>query len=391
MTAVPWRRPLNARDPNEEHRVSTPLELFLDLCVVVAISASASVLRHAIAGGHVGTGILGYSIIFFGIWWAWGNYSWLASAYDSDDVRFRLMTFAVMTGVLVMAAGIPRAQGDHHDFRITVAGYVVMRLALAPMWLLAARDDPPRRSAALKYGWGIVLVQTGWVLRAVFFGDGAIGWVLIGVLAVGELAVPWIAERRTSSGTPWHPHHVAERYQLFTIIVLGEVLLAATQAISESLDAGGLSSQLAQLIIGGLLMVFSFWWFYFKTPIVDALRNATAFIFGYAHYFIFGSIGITGACLGASVDLLRTGGGHSHAVSAVMAGAIVTFAGSLALVRRSTPEEESLLRSLIPLIGIGIVAGLPIPVGTSVLCYGVILAVAAGAYIATHQPTPVSE
>jgi hypothetical protein len=54
------------------------------------------------------------------------------------------------------------------------------------------------------------------------------------VLVVGELLVPLWAER--ASPTNWHPHHIAERYGLFTLIVLGESVLAATIAIQSALD-----------------------------------------------------------------------------------------------------------------------------------------------------------
>ena len=109
--AVPWHRPMSGRDPDEEHRASTPLELFFDLCFVVAVAAAAATLHHDLAQGHL-SGLAGYAMVFFAIWWAWVNYSWFASAYDTGDVIFRLLTFVVMTGVLVLAAGAPRAAGD---------------------------------------------------------------------------------------------------------------------------------------------------------------------------------------------------------------------------------------------------------------------------------------
>ena len=61
------------------------------------------------------------------------------------------------------------------------------------------------------------------------------------LLVLAELAVPIVAER-VGAPTPFHPHHVAERYGLFTIIVLGEVILASVQAIQGAiadLAAGG--------------------------------------------------------------------------------------------------------------------------------------------------------
>jgi low temperature requirement protein LtrA len=44
--------------------------------------------------------------------------------------------------------------------------------------------------------------------------------VAFGMLVVAELGVLIFAER--TSHTTWHPQHIAERYGLFTIIVLGE-------------------------------------------------------------------------------------------------------------------------------------------------------------------------
>ena len=268
--SIPWRRPFTGRDPEEEHRAATPLELFFDLAFVVSVAAAAHALHHDLAHGHVASGLLGYAVVFFGIWWAWVNYTWFASAYDTGDVLFRLSTFVIMAGVLILAAGIPAAQGKEHDFRTLVVGYVVMRLAMVPLWLRAARDDHDRATTARTYAVLLLVVQALWVIRTWVFPEGAFGWVLFGVLVLGELGTPFVAEKLGSRGTdhqtasPWHRHHVAERYELLTIIVLGEVLLATTQAISGTLEGHGLNPDLVLLIIGGLLIVFSQWWFYFS-------------------------------------------------------------------------------------------------------------------------------
>src|SRR5689334_5469635 len=74
---------LQGRDPHEEHRASTPLELFVDLCFVVAVAQAASQLHHALAEGHVTDALVGYPTVFFAIWWAWMNFTWFASAYDN--------------------------------------------------------------------------------------------------------------------------------------------------------------------------------------------------------------------------------------------------------------------------------------------------------------------
>ena len=103
---VPCRGPVVPRDPHEPHRVASPLELFFDLIFVVAIASAGAQCHHALIEGHHNT-LLGYVMAFGAIWWAWLNYTWYSSAYDNDDVVFRVLSFVIMTGALMLAAGIP--------------------------------------------------------------------------------------------------------------------------------------------------------------------------------------------------------------------------------------------------------------------------------------------
>src|SRR3954447_3323387 len=153
-----------ARATDEDHRVSTPLELLFDLTFVVAVSQAAASLAHGLGEGHTGRALLGYVLVFFAIWWAWMNFTWFASAYDADDVPYRLLTLLQMLGVLVVAAGIPAAFSDT-DFTAVTIGYVVMRVAMVVQWLRAARGDAGHRRAATRYAMGILAVQVGWLLR----------------------------------------------------------------------------------------------------------------------------------------------------------------------------------------------------------------------------------
>ncbi|MET9089155.1 low temperature requirement protein A [Streptomyces sp. NPDC004237] len=90
-------------------------------------------------------------------------------------------------------------------------------------------DDRPR------HGPGVVLLPFGWTAFGFLPGGGVQTWVFV-LLAAAELAVPVIAER--SGSTPWHPGHIAERYGLFTLIVLGETVVAATLAVQRAVDRG---------------------------------------------------------------------------------------------------------------------------------------------------------
>ena len=279
---------------HEVHRVSTPLELFFDLCFVVAVSQAAAQLHHALGSDHPGLGVLHYVMIFYAIWWAWMNFTWFASAYDTDDGVYRLTTLVQITGVLILAAGVPRAFNDG-DLRIIIAGYVVMRLALVSQWLRAAKADPERRKTALRYAGAIFAVQICWVFLPLLPL-----WFFL-VFAVIEAAIPIWAEQ--AALTTWHPHHITERYSLFTLIVLGESVLAATTATQAALDSGTGVPDLIALAASGLVIVFGMWWLYFDRPVQYLLTSLrTSITWGYSHYIVFASAAAVGAGLEEAVE-----------------------------------------------------------------------------------------
>jgi low temperature requirement protein LtrA len=151
-------------------------------------------------------------------------------------------------------------------------------------------------------------------------------WVFL-VMVIAELAVPLYAER--SRPTNWHPHHISERYGLFTIIVLGETIAAATVAVKSGVNEHGALSELLPIAAGGLLIVFSAWWIYFVVPIHGHLRTSRrAFQWGYGHYFIFTSAAAIGAGLEVAVEQSI---GKAH-ISALAASAAVTLPTALYLL-----------------------------------------------------------
>ncbi|WP_438487510.1 low temperature requirement protein A [Streptomyces sp. S186] len=315
---------MRARSRDEAHRAATPLELFFDLCFVVAVAQAGRQLVHALAEGHPGHGVAGYLMLFFAIWWAWVNFSWFSSAYDTDDVLYRVVTLVQIAGVLILAAGVPRAF-DHGDFRLVWFGYLVMRLALVSQWLRAAHGARGiERRTALHYALGVTLCQVGW-LALLFLPPGDAPWVFL-VMGLLELSVPALAERRRE--TSWHPHHIAERYGLFTLIVLGETVSAATVAVQSALDEHHALGTLLPIAAGGLLLVFAAYWIYFAVPIHLHLRsNRQAFLWGYGHYLVFCSAAAVGAGIEVAVEQ-SAGGAH---LSAYAAAACVTVPGALYL------------------------------------------------------------
>jgi len=299
---TPWHVPMRGRDRTEPHRASTPLELLFDLSFVVAVATAAGALHHDLAHGEIAHGIVTFGIVFFTIWWPWVNFSWFASAYDTDDVLYRLLTFVQIAGVLVVAAGVGDVFEDL-DFTTAVIGYVIMRIALVAQWLRAAVEDPGGRAVAIRFAVGITVVQLLWIVRLAVGPPW--GYLAIVILGAMELAIPAWAER-SGRHTPWHAHHIAERYSLFTIIVLGECVLATTTAVEAAANTGGVSAALVTLAIGGLLLVFGLWWSYFKhrSGIDDRLSLRASIAWGYSHYFVFAAVAAVGAGMQVATDSL---------------------------------------------------------------------------------------
>ena len=310
-----WLSPLTPRDPHQPHRVATPLELLFDLIFVVAIATAGQQFHHSIVENHLGAGLVSYLMVFFALWWAWMNFTWFASAYDNDDTVYRIMTFVQITGSLVMAAGISDAF-QQQDFDVIIIGYVIMRLGLVTQWIRVACSDPERRKTAWTYAIGIIMVQMCWLLF--HFTPIHFSVYLFGLLVVAELSVPMLAESQNM--TPWHPHHIAERYALLTIIVLGESIVGCYSAMVDALHHQSFSHELLFLMIGGLVLMFTMWWAYFDHEIAERLNSRKrAFTWGYGHFFIFIAIAAIGATLAASVDVAT----HQAEISDLWAGYLV--------------------------------------------------------------------
>jgi low temperature requirement protein LtrA len=119
---------------------------------------------------------------------------------------------------------------------------------------------------------GLVVMQLGWLALLAL---PAPRWLAgFAVLAPAELLVPIWAERRRP--TTWHPHHIAERFGLLTLIVLGESVLSATTAIQAAVDGATLTPVLLAVVVGGVLVLFAMWWIYFDEPAHPLLRSSRA-------------------------------------------------------------------------------------------------------------------
>lgn len=373
-------RKLLARDTAETHRVATPLELLFDLSFVVAVAQAAASLHHAVSENHVGAGVVAFCMAFFALWLPWLNFTWFASAFDNDDTLYRVITMVQIAGVLVVAAGIP-AVFEHQDYRIVVGGYVVIRLAMVAHWLRASRDNPEHRTCTRRYAAGITFMQVLWVLW-VLVAPPALQIPLWVLFMIGELLVPAWAER--AGATTWHPHHIAERHGLFTLIVLGESILAATLAFQKGFDSG---VNLISLAAASLVIVFSVWWIYFEAP--ATLHNLRkAFLWGYAHLLILGSIAALGAGLAASVDYdLHISHAPGTTVAAFTTVPLAVFL-LCAWYVQDCPGQDGLRKYLLPVGAVAVLAATfgPAPIHVTA---GIALVLVVATRLTTGEPQRV--
>ena len=360
-----------ARDPHEEGRTASQIELFIDLVFVVAVSLAAQNLHHFESDQHFSAAILRYLMVFFAIWWAWMNFTWYATGFAVDDWLYRVLSLIQMAGALVLAAGVPAAM-QVRDFTFVIAGYVIMRLAMVAQWLRAAHDNPQYRRMAITYAGGIAVVQVLWVA----WGLVPARWQLLTFILFMscELAVPIFARRLTAA---WHPHHVAERFGLFTLIVLGESILAASTSIVAAAKDTTHHGDLILLAMTGFLIVAAMWWIYFEYPQGQELAaRRGSFLWGYGHYFIFASAAAVSAGIEVALDYdtRHTGLDAAHAAAALCVPVAVFVWVVWGLM--VWPHGPTRARVAMPLVAAGILLAVFLPYSLQIAAALMVLLVA---------------
>lgn len=302
------RLPMVGRDPAERGRVSSPLELLFDLTFVVAVGTAASHFAEMVAAGHPVPAVLAFVLAMFAISVAWISFSWFASAFATDDWLYRTLTMVQMIGVVVFSLGLPAMffsveEGEHLELRVMVLGYVVMRVAMVLQWWRAARESRPFHDVGKANIRWTVIAQVGWIVVAFTHPPLTVVVIVCVALGVLELLLP-VLTQGSAGGTPWHPHHVAERYSLFAIIALGEGVVgtvASSAGLLGGADGMHWSGDAIAVVVAGVGLTFGLWWVYFTTPFGDVLvhRRRRGYLFGYGHIPLF--IGIAGAGAGLHV------------------------------------------------------------------------------------------
>jgi low temperature requirement protein LtrA len=337
-----WRPPRPHGESIADRQVSN-LELFYDLVYVAVIGRAAHHLAE-----HVSVrGVAEFAVVFTLIWIAWINGSLYLELHGREDGRTRSIVFLQM-GILVLLAvyTADAADGGGQGFAVVYASYQVLQTGLwYTVWRQDRRDRPEFGAATGGYVVGMGASAAAILAsaplpatpRLVVWAGLAVAWI-VGIV---------LAARGSRVGLGMTPtDSLVERFGLFTIIVLGEVVIGVV---------GGLSAAEpdAKTIVTGMLALglgFGFWWIYFdlvgrRLPRADggALSNWVM-----SHLPIALSITAAGAGM---VSLI----GHAHDASTpvgtswLLAGAVATGLLALVLTEQALVDAERLLIVFRPL------------------------------------------
>lgn len=245
-----------------EPRHATWLELFYDLVFVVAVSQ----LAHKLSGEVTLKGFLGFAGLFVPLWWTWIGTTFYANRFDSDDPLRRVMMGLQMLAIASLAVNV------HHAWSSSSSGfavsYIASRVLLIVEYLRAAKYVPEAKGLIYPMNAGFAIGVGCWVLSL----GVAPPWrfVLWGLGLLVDFLSPFFAAQGQRQLPP-HAEHLPERFGLFTIIVLGEAVIAVVNGVSNvDWSMGG-----AMAAILGFVTAFTLWWLYFENSLGKALEKAS--------------------------------------------------------------------------------------------------------------------
>jgi hypothetical protein len=216
--------PLRIRSTGEAGRKVTWLELFFDLIFVAAVGEVAEPLRHDYALAELAR----FAPLFILIWWAWMGHTVFSTRFDTDDVVQRGLTFVQIFAVAAMAANAKDAL-DSRSSAGFAAAYAAVRFVLVAQYV-RARHVSDARALTVRYGTGHGAAALLWLLSALTPAPARF-WIWALAFAI-DLGTPWLAVPH-SIKVPPDAAHLPERFGLFTLILLGESVVAVMQGMES--------------------------------------------------------------------------------------------------------------------------------------------------------------
>ena len=295
---------LRREECEEGERRATWLELFFDLIFVVAIAQ----LAHNLNQNFSLVGLAEFTLLFIPVWWCWIGATFYDTRFDNDGLVDRLITLLQMAIIAIMAANL------HHGLESSAVGfalsYIAFRSVLVAQYLHAGYHVSEARSLTNWFALGFTGSIVFWLISV--FVPASWRFVCWGLGLMVDFATPLTAGSRVVRIPP-DMAHTTERIGLFTIIVLGESIVAVVGGVSEQ----QWSPMSVAIALMGLSIAFSFWWMYFDTVDDSPLhamkqgRMKIALTWLYSHLPL--AIGLTAT--GVGVEKMIHGLEHDSASS----------------------------------------------------------------------------
>jgi low temperature requirement protein LtrA len=334
--------PPRLRTMEESDRTATWLELFYDLVFVAAVAMMGTRLVHDVTWSSIAS-YLGYFAL---VWWLWASHTFYADRYDTDDLIYRFLAGAQMVGVALIAVSV--SLGVAGSTMVFALGYTAVRLILLVLYARAYRHVVETRELVRGYLIGFGAASALW-LASIVVPEPYRFWLWLVAFAV-DLATPYIL-RRAQAAAPLDVSHLPERLGLFTILVLGESIVAVTVGLSH------VSWQLSTTLVGvfGLGAATCLWWINFDNHEGSVVRrrgdrkNWRPTVWIYSHL----PLAIALAMFGVSVELaiVAADAGHDY-LSAdrwLLVGSVALAFAAMAAIQTASArsDQEQLRRSVI--------------------------------------------
>jgi len=314
---------LRTLEPTIGERHASWLELFFDLVYVLAVAQVAHILAdHSDLGGF-----LKYIALFIPVWWSWVGFTFYADRFETEETTYRLLTFAGMLAVLGLSLTLGNAFSANGDTAFIVC-YVLVRLALIALYVRSAYYIPLARSFSLQFvgGFGI----SCFLLLISLLFPPPYRYAVWATAIVLELATPYL-NIKLARLFPIDRSHIPERFGLFTIIVLGEVVVATADGASRV--EWNFSTVTAAIL--GFAMAACIWWTNFDFVEDSAVKSKSLivrFIYLYGHFFIVASIVAIG--IGVEHSIKEITEPHLHLPTLVLLSAsVAVFFAVITIIR----------------------------------------------------------
>ncbi len=250
---------------DREERRTSWLELFFDLAFAGAVGQLAGAFQD-----HPGLGTLArFGMLFTPIWWLWVQLSFYADRHESDDAAHRISFLAAILLCVGLAASAPRAlSGDTAGFVVAFAclrGLQLLLYARARHYLPATR--PLYNCYLTCFGVGGAL----WLSSLAVADPARYAFWAAALLVDATGALAMLLPRRR---VPLNPAHLADRFQIFVLIVLGESVARLISAAA----ARPWSLPLAVVLAAALITLAALWWAWLATADRRALDSQPAIV-----------------------------------------------------------------------------------------------------------------